>query len=167
MAAKISWHEKNYVSVSLYILRNDLMLYMQTHDRLCSLYLAGSIWRWGIFWLRRSTRKLEAPRARSSTAEAAKTAVCDDRRGIARFSKSRVCVNVWEESTVISGLLKDTQISSKYSAGLAEGSHHANNQLDTSSGSYTVPACDGRTDRHGQTQGHSYSTALALRRAIE
>jgi len=85
MAAKISWHEKNYVSVSLCILRNDLMLYMQTHDRLCSLYLAGSIWRWGIFWLRRSTRKLEAPRARSSTAEAAKTAVCDDRRGIARF----------------------------------------------------------------------------------
>jgi len=77
--------EKNYVSVSLCILRNDLMLYMQTHGRLCSLYLAGSIWRWGIFWIRRSTRKLEAPRARSSTAEAAKTAVCDDRRGIARF----------------------------------------------------------------------------------
>ena len=39
---QLAW-KKNDVSVSLCILRNDLMLYMQTHDRLCSLYLAGSI----------------------------------------------------------------------------------------------------------------------------
>ena len=73
---------------------------------------------------------------------------------MAKFSKSGIWDKVPEGNTLIFG---DTQVSLQHGVADVEGSPYAEYQLESSISFNTIPACDGRTDRHITTA----NTALA------
>ena len=82
----------------------------------------------------------------SAVADRPRDAVC-----LLKFSKSRVCDKVPEESTHIFGV---TQISLKHSVGQVKGSLHAKNQPNRCSHCSRTPTCDRQTQAQPQTERH-------------